>query len=150
MDNCVFLKNGFELIHENNGCNEQRFVPYQAISLIDEVKIKICKENYDYLSRTFYGDYVAKRCSFFIRLNNQQNLEIFFQEDIKKFPISSNKSFIFKKNISKEAQNWLNDKGNMKEPFIHISNFRDKLVEKFNNWKKGENNENKSCSEKMV
>ena len=27
---------------------------------------------------------------------------------------------------------------------------KDKLVEKFNNWKKGENNENKSCSEKMV
>jgi len=138
-----FMKNGMEVyFHE-----VKKFIPYQAISCINDVSIKTNYKNYDILLGKFTGKNVEKYVSFKIKLNNNEEVEIFIENDIKSFPRLPNyenwpfwKTFLIsglnREGASKEADEWLNDKErDMKKCIENLNNIRNDIIDHFNLWR---------------
>lgn len=143
-----FFKNGMEIYCET----DHVFVAYHAIKTIDSIFVHTNYINFDYFTNRFIGDKVEKYCSFKINLIDNDKIEICEQKDIKSFPSRLPKekvSFwkrlfgldVNKKGISKEAQEWLNDKKrDMKHSIENLNKTRNLIIKHFNNW--SEKNEN--------
>ena len=138
-----FMKNGME-IHLND---YRKFIPYQAIVSINNVKVRVNYANHDWFMQRFTEDNVEKYCSFFIILGDKLDEEIYLKKDIKRFPRlpdysnwSAWKRFwvsgLNREGLSKEANDWLYHDVNkdMEEPLANCNALRDKIIEKFNEW----------------
>ena len=139
-----YLKNGIQF----NGHHDTCFVPYYSINRITKVSIFRNMINFDWLTDRYTGEFVEKYCSFEVVLNTNYKIEVFLEEDIKKFPrkfnISKNwpwwkKIFVSETNkngLSEEAAEWLNNKEkNMEEAVKNLTKIREELIEHINNWK---------------
>lgn len=144
-----FMKNGMEIYFTNYHV----FIPYQSITAIKDVFVNINYRDYSIWNRRFTGENVEKYCSFNICLNDSKKVEILFKEDIKSFPrLPDYENWSFWKRIlfsglnheglSKEANDWLNDKEkDMKESIEKLNVLRNEVIKHFNEWK-GEKYEN--------
>lgn len=141
-----FMKNGFEIVRTDENKTWKEFIPYHAITSIDDIEIKINYADYDSLFNKFVGKYVEKYCSFSI-FTGKRKIQILILKDRKRFPRISEKfrklpfwkRFLFadtnNEGISKDAENWLYDyEKDMEEPIKHLTEIRNDLIKHFNEW----------------
>ena len=138
-----FMKNGME-IHFND---YRKFIPYQAIVSINDVKVRVNYANHDWLMQRFVGNDVEKYCSFFIIFGENLKEEIYLKKDIKRFPRlpdyskwSAWKRFwlsgLNRAGLSSGANDWLYHDvlKDMDEPIVNCNTLRDEIIKKFNEW----------------
>lgn len=135
-----YLKNGFDI-------EKDKFIAFQSIVSIDEVRIFTNYVNYDILGEGWTGENVSKYCSFNINLSNGKYIEFMIDDNIKYFPRVSDEykkmnffkrlfKYQLERGCSKEAKEWLNTPfHDMKEIFDETVKVRKQLIKKFNEWK---------------
>lgn len=142
-----FFKNGFEIHYTSkNNKKWKEFIPFQAITSIGDVEVKVNYTNYDILLRQYTGEFVEKYCLFSI-FTDKREIKIYLYRDKKSFPRISDevknwsvwKRFLFsgtnKEGLSEEANDWLYDyEKDMDEPIKHLTEVRDELIKHFNEW----------------
>lgn len=146
-----YIQNGFMIYYTYDDKNDNKiyskFIPYQAITMIGEIKHSTLGEKYDILLGKYCGELIYSFYSFDIYLNNNDKISLSIINDRKSFPrlgknynkLSFLKKFFFEflsdNGISKETKKWMKNEENIKDTYKNISNFRNELIKHFSEWK---------------